>query len=97
MLFRSQAVVDQVKSGKGTLGSLIYDDTTGNELKATARDLREISAKLNSGEGTLGKLINDDTLFRDAQSAIKKADRALDGLNDSGPISAVGTVAGSLF
>ena len=93
----AQAVVDQVKSGKGTLGALIYDDTTGNELKAAARDLREISDKINKGEGTLGKLINDDSMYKDAQSAIKKADRALDGLNDSGPISAVGTVAGSLF
>jgi phospholipid/cholesterol/gamma-HCH transport system substrate-binding protein len=93
----AQAVVDQVKSGKGTLGALIYDDTTGNELKATARDLREISEKINKGEGTLGKLINDDSMYKDAQSAIKKADRALDGLQDSGPISAVGTVAGSLF
>jgi phospholipid/cholesterol/gamma-HCH transport system substrate-binding protein len=93
----AQAVVDQVKSGKGTLGALIYDDTTGNELKSTARELRQISEKLNNGEGTLGRLINDDSLFRDAQSAIRKADRTLDGLNDSGPISAVGTVAGSLF
>lgn len=50
-----------------------------------------------SGEGTLGKLINDDSLYTSTQSTMKKADRALDGLDDSGPITAVGIVAKSLF
>jgi phospholipid/cholesterol/gamma-HCH transport system substrate-binding protein len=93
----AQSIVDQVKSGKGTLGALVYDDTAGNNIKATTANLQAISDKLARGEGTLGKLINDETLFRDAQSTLKKADRALEGLGDSGPITAVGVVANSLF
>jgi len=42
-------------------------------------------------------LINDDALFQTAQSTLKKADRALDSMSDSGPITAVGIVANSLF
>ena len=85
--------------GGGGLFQKLDKVITENSAKVTATmtNLQEITTKLNNGEGTLGRLINDDSLFRDAQSAIKKADRALDGLNDSGPISAVGTVAGSLF
>ena len=41
--------------------------------------------------------INDDTLFQTAQSTLKKADRALDSMSDTGPITAVGIVANSLF
>jgi phospholipid/cholesterol/gamma-HCH transport system substrate-binding protein len=75
----------------------VYDDTAGNDLKATVANLRAVSDKLAKGEGTLGKLINDDTLFNTAQGTLKKADRALDGMNDAGPITAVGIVANTLF
>jgi phospholipid/cholesterol/gamma-HCH transport system substrate-binding protein len=93
----AQSIIDQVKAGKGTLGSLIYDDATGNSIKATVANIQSVSEKLAKGEGTLGKLINDETLFHDAQGTLKKADRALEGLGDSGPITAVGVVASGLF
>lgn len=93
----AQGILDQVKSGKGTLGALIYDEKAGNDLKATVANFRSISDKVAKGEGTLGKLINDDQLFQSAQSTLKKADRALDSMSDSGPITAVGVVANSLF
>jgi phospholipid/cholesterol/gamma-HCH transport system substrate-binding protein len=93
----AQAIVDQVKSGKGPLGTLVFDQTTADNLKVSVQNVRDVSDKLARGEGTLGKLINDDSLFRDAQGTLKKADRALDGLDDSGPINALGTVAKSLF
>ena len=93
----AQGILDQVKSGQGTLGALIYDNTTGENIKATVANVRAVSDKIAKGEGTLGKLINDDQLFQSAQSTLKKADRALDGMSDSGPITAVGIVANSLF
>ena len=93
----AQLIVTQVKSGQGTLGALIYDDQAGNDIKAVAANLKELSDKLAKGEGTLGKLINDDSLFREAQGTLRKADRALDSMGDSGPITAVGVLAGALF
>ena len=86
-----------VKSGKGALGVLLYDEPTANSLKVSLNNLREVSNKLNSGQGTLGKLISDDSLYLSVQATMKKADRALDGLGDQGPITAVGVVAGKLF
>ena len=93
----AKGIVADVKSGKGTLGMLLYDDATANSFKVTAQNLRELSDKLNGGQGTLGKLISDDSMYRDVQGLVKKADRAVDGLGDSGPITAVGVVAKSLF
>ena len=93
----AQTIVDQVKSGKGTVGALVYDEESANNIKSVVRNLKEVSDKMARGEGTLGKLINDDSLYTTAQSTLKKADRALDGLSDSGPITAVGVVANSLF
>jgi phospholipid/cholesterol/gamma-HCH transport system substrate-binding protein len=93
----AQAIVDQVKSGKGTLGTLIFDETAGNDIKVVAANLRDISQKIAKGEGTLGKLLSDDSLYLGMQSTLKKADRAIDGLGDSGPITAVGVAATVLF
>src|SRR5690606_35878724 len=93
----AQGVVTQVKSGKGTLGTLIYDDAVGENIRVTSQNLRELSAKLNSGEGTLGRLINDDSLFIEAQNAVQKVNRAVDGMADQGPITAAGVAANSLF
>jgi phospholipid/cholesterol/gamma-HCH transport system substrate-binding protein len=93
----AQGIVDQVKSGQGTLGTLIYDAETGANIKVVSQNLRELSEKLNKGEGTLGRLINDDSLFREAQNAVQKVNRAVDGMADQGPITAVGVAANALF
>ena len=94
---QAESVIDQVKSGQGTLGVLLYDQQAGDNIKAVTTNLRDISDKLSKGQGTLGKLINDDGLYLQAQGSLKKLDRTLDGMADSGPISAVGTAASALF
>jgi phospholipid/cholesterol/gamma-HCH transport system substrate-binding protein len=93
----AQGMVAQVKAGQGALGVLLYDTQTAEDLKLTVRNVRDVSDKLTSGKGTLGRLINDDSLFFGVQGTLKKADRAMDGLNDSGPETAVGILANSLF
>lgn len=93
----TKGIVADVKAGKGTLGVLLYDEATAVNIKVTAQNLRELSAKLTSGEGTFGKLLADDSLYKEAQNLMRKADRALEGLNDQGPITAVGVAANALF
>jgi phospholipid/cholesterol/gamma-HCH transport system substrate-binding protein len=93
----AQGIVADVKSGQGTLGALLYDQATADSIKVTTKNLREISDKINRGEGTLGKLLTDDSMYKDAQAVMKKADRALDGLGEQGPLTAVGVVAQGLF
>lgn len=93
----AKGIVADVKAGKGAIGVLLYDQPTADNLKVTASNLKELSTKLNSGESTLGKFLADDSLYREAQGLIKKADRALEGLGDQGPITAVGVAANALF
>jgi len=93
----AQELVAHVKTGQGTLGTLLYDEKTTADLKAMMANFAQVSEKLAKGEGTLGKLINDDTLYTDAQATLQKADRALGAMSDSGPITAVGAVANALF
>lgn len=93
----AQAIMAQVKSGKGTIGALVFDETAASNLKESVANIRSVSDKLAKGEGTLGRLINDPSLYNTAQSTLRKADRAVDALNDTGPLTAVGIVANSLF
>ena len=93
----AQAIVDQVKAGQGTVGTLVYDETAAADLKATLSNIRLVTDKLARGEGTLGRLIGDDGMYHNLETTLHKADRTLDGLNDSGPIEAVGVLANSLF
>jgi phospholipid/cholesterol/gamma-HCH transport system substrate-binding protein len=93
----AQAIVDKVKSGQGAIGALVYDNAAGTDIKATVTNIRLVTDNLAQSKGTLGKLINDDTILRDAQAVLKKADTALDGMGDSGPITAIGVLAQALF
>jgi len=93
----AEGIMDQIKSGQGTIGTLVYDQKAADDIRTSIANIRAVSDKLAKGEGTLGKLINDDSLFNSAEVTIKKVDRTLDGLNDSGPITAVGIAVDALF
>ncbi len=90
-------IAAKINSGKGTMGKLVNDDSLYNDLHDTSKSINEITRKINSGEGTIGKLVNEDTLYRDATAALKKTEKAMEGLGDSGPISVLGSVIGTLF
>ncbi|TVR48976.1 MAG: MCE family protein [Puniceicoccaceae bacterium] len=90
-------MVDSIREGRGLVGALLFDEELSMDFRQTALNIRELTDKLNSGEGTLGRLLADDSLYLEAQELLKKADRALDGISDQGPITAVGVAAGALF
>jgi phospholipid/cholesterol/gamma-HCH transport system substrate-binding protein len=93
----AQSLLNEVKTGKGVLATLVFDEKAGEDIKASIANLRSVSDKISNGQGTLGQLLSDDSMLRDVRSIMKKADRALDGLDDTGPITAVGVIAGGLF
>ena len=43
------------------------------------------------------KLVNEDKLYHDATATLKKAEQAVEGLSDSGAISVLGSIIGTLF
>jgi phospholipid/cholesterol/gamma-HCH transport system substrate-binding protein len=92
------AVVKKINEGEGLLAKLISEeDQVYADLQKTMASLRIIAGKIESGEGTLGKLVNDPSLYYDAKTTLNKVEKAADGLTDSGTISALGTIVGTLF
>jgi phospholipid/cholesterol/gamma-HCH transport system substrate-binding protein len=87
----------KVRRGEGTLGKLINDEVLYSDAREAVTNIKDITRKLNQGEGTLGKLINEDKMYRDVTSTLKKAEKAIEGLGDTGPISVLGSILGTLF
>jgi phospholipid/cholesterol/gamma-HCH transport system substrate-binding protein len=53
------ALVDQVESGKGSIGQLMSNPGLTNEASATVSKVREVTGKLNSNTNSLGKFVGD--------------------------------------
>lgn len=92
-----KAITAKINRGEGTAGKLVNDEALYNELRDASKNIKEITQKINDGQGTLGKLVNEDKLYRDATATLKKTEKAMEGLGDSGPISVLGSIIGTLF
>jgi phospholipid/cholesterol/gamma-HCH transport system substrate-binding protein len=53
--------------------------------------------KINRGEGSVGKLVNDESLLKNIKMSLQKLDKATESLEDTGPLSVLGTAVNSLF
>jgi phospholipid/cholesterol/gamma-HCH transport system substrate-binding protein len=90
-------IAGKINRGEGTMGKLVNDQSLYTELTGASKNVREITDKINSGQGTMGKLVNEDKLYRDATATLKKTEQAVEGLGDSGAISVLGSIIGTLF
>jgi phospholipid/cholesterol/gamma-HCH transport system substrate-binding protein len=93
----ARSVLNQVKSGQGTVGKLLTEDALYREALASITNLREMTDKMNHGQGSVGKLINDQEFYNNAKLTLQKLDKATEGLEDQGPLSVLGMVVGKLF
>jgi len=69
-------LVQDVRSGRGTVGKLMTDDRLYNELQAFAASANGVTAAITSGRGTIGKLVND----RRAADALEASLKNLEAL-----------------
>jgi phospholipid/cholesterol/gamma-HCH transport system substrate-binding protein len=60
---KTNAFLDDVRNGKGTLGKLTTDDALYTNLRDASASIRDASAKLDSNQGTAGKLFTDPALY----------------------------------
>jgi phospholipid/cholesterol/gamma-HCH transport system substrate-binding protein len=90
-------IAGKINSGEGTMAMLVNDKALYTELSGASKNIKEIAEKINNGQGTMGKLVNEDKLYRDATATLKKTEQAVEGLGDSGAISVLGSIVGSLF
>src|SRR5438477_1785358 len=97
MVGQARGIIDQINSGQGTVGKLVKDDKLYNETTVAVTNFREILEKMNRGQGSVGKLINNDDFYRNAKLSLQKLDKAMEGLEDQGPLSVIGIAVNSLF
>ncbi len=87
----------KANEGEGTIGRLLNDETLYTETAQTMASINSIAGKIDRGDGTVGRLINEDDLYRDAKTTLNKVEKTVDGISDSGPLTAMGMVIGTLF
>ena len=92
-----RGVISGITNGQGTIGKLVTDDTLYIATTASMTNLSQILLKVNQGQGTVGRLINDQEFYKNAKVSLQKLDKMADSLEDQGPLSVVGLVAGKLF
>ncbi|MES2390028.1 MAG: MlaD family protein [Acidobacteriota bacterium] len=74
ILAKMNDVVDNIQTGKGSVGRLITDPELYNKATNTLDELHKLAMTLNSGKGTVGKLVNDDQLYTKLDDAVTKLD-----------------------
>jgi phospholipid/cholesterol/gamma-HCH transport system substrate-binding protein len=96
-LDQARTIIEEINAGKGTLGKLAKDEKLYNETSTAMTNLKEILEKINRGQGSVGKLVNDESLLKNVKLSLQKLDKATEGLEDTGPLSVLGTAVNSLF
>jgi phospholipid/cholesterol/gamma-HCH transport system substrate-binding protein len=75
ILAKMNTIVDNLQSGKGSIGQLINNPDLYNKANATVEELHTLEVNLNNGRGSIGKLMTDDTLFNRLNIAADKFDK----------------------
>ena len=93
----AQKIIEGVNAGQGTVGRLVKDDKLYTEATAFMTNAREVMQKVNQGKGSIGKIINDQEFYQNAKLTLQKLDKATEGLEDTGPLTVLSTLANTLF
>src|SRR3984957_20316965 len=64
ILAKMNVIVDNLQSGKGSVGQLINNPDLYNKADKTVDELLLLEKNLNAGRGSIGKLMAADTLYK---------------------------------
>jgi phospholipid/cholesterol/gamma-HCH transport system substrate-binding protein len=81
ILAKMNVIVDNLQSGKGSVGQLINNPGLYNKADATVAELLALEKNLNRGRGSIGKLLTDDTMYNRLNDAAGKLENIADELN----------------
>ncbi len=73
-------ITQQVQSGQGSVGKLIYDQSFYKELNTTAANAARMMADVQQGKGTVGKFMTDDTVYQRTVATIDHLNQVLDDI-----------------
>ena len=63
-------ITSKINQGKGTIGKLVNEEETVNNLNEALASLKTITNKINRGEGSIGKLINEDETVENINASL---------------------------
>jgi phospholipid/cholesterol/gamma-HCH transport system substrate-binding protein len=78
---RADKILEEIQTGKGTLGQVINDPTMIKKINAVLDQVQGLLNDVSNGKGTIGKFFSDDSLYRKANDAVDKIDRLVDEIN----------------
>ena len=67
-----QELMDNINSGKGTIGKFLHDDALYVNLNRTVVEGQSLIKRIQTGEGTISRLLNDPKLYTDLQATTKE-------------------------
>ena len=67
----TNALLEEVRQGRGTLGKLVTDDTLYQQLNDFVESAEAVTRGINSGRGTLGRLVNDPTAAKSLEQSLE--------------------------
>ncbi len=86
------AIIKDVRAGRGPVGTVLYDEKVADDIAATTRNIREMSedgknitrdisditSKVNKGDGTAALLLNDPDLAQRVKNTVKNVEDTAD-------------------
>ncbi len=92
-----EALTRDLRSGKGTMGRLLSDESLYHQINALVGDVRRVAHQVQHGPGTVGRLINDPEMYVEARRAIRNMNKTAEDVSEATPISTLAIVVGSLL
>jgi phospholipid/cholesterol/gamma-HCH transport system substrate-binding protein len=69
-LQEAKLLIQDIRSGKGTVGRLFTDDAVYREIQGFVDAAERVTSAIAAGRGTLGKLTQDPKLYNELQQAV---------------------------
>lgn len=92
-----EGVARDIRSGRGTLGKLVNEDTLYRDAQGLVREFRQLSDRVQNGPGVMGRLINDPELYYEARRAMRNMNKAAEDVSEATPVSTLAIILGSVF
>jgi phospholipid/cholesterol/gamma-HCH transport system substrate-binding protein len=81
ILAKMNVIVDNLQTGKGSVGQLINNPGLYNKADKTVDELLTLEKNLNAGRGSIGKLMTDDTLYNRLNNTAAKLENIANSLD----------------
>jgi phospholipid/cholesterol/gamma-HCH transport system substrate-binding protein len=79
---KANAVLDDVRNGRGSLGKFMVDEDAYKHLNSSLGNLDRLMANVTAGKGSIGKLMVSDEVYKNVNSAAGRLDNVLEAVEN---------------